>query len=125
MRRKGTYIHQLPDWPRFRWDRDALAGPLADVRHRQGRLFGRMESLGFPLQREAELETLTLDVLKSSEIEGEQLDSAQVRSSVARRLGLATAGMVASGRDVDGVVEMMLDATQHYDAPLSRRRLCA
>src|SRR5205823_7520198 len=119
------YIHQLSDWPKFRWDQEALAGPLAEVRHRQGRLLGRMESLGFMLQKEAELETLTLDVLKSSEIEGEKLDAAQVRSSIARRLGIETAGMVAAERDVEGVVEMMLDATQNYAEPLSDERLFA
>jgi Fic family protein len=119
------YIHQLPDWPKFRWDQEALAGPLAEVRHRQGRLLGRMESLGFMLQKEAELETLTLEVLKSSEIEGEKLDAAQVRTSIARRLGIETAGMVAAERDVEGVVEMMLDATQNYAEPLSDERLFA
>ena len=121
----AAYIHQLSDWPKFRWDQEALARPLAEVRHRQGRLVGRMESLGFMLQKEAELETLTLDVLKSSEIEGEKLDAAQVRSSIARRLGIETAGMVAADRDVEGVVEMMLDATQNYTEPLSEERLFA
>ena len=120
-----AYIHHLPDWPRFRWDQEALVGRLADVRHRQGRLLGRMESLGFMLQKEAELETLTLEVVKSSEIEGEKLDAAQVRSSIARRLGIETAGMVAPERDVEGVVEMMLDATQNYAQPLSEERLFA
>src|SRR5205823_4057011 len=119
------YIHQLSHWPRFRWDQEALAGPLAEVRHRPGRLLGRMGSLGFVLQKEAELETLTLEVLKSSEIEGEKLDAAQVRSSIARRLGIETAGMVAAERDVEGVVEMMLDATQNYAVPLSEERLFA
>ena len=117
------YIHQLADWPRFYWDHEALASPLAEIRHRQGRLLGRMEGLGFSLQKEAELETLTLDVLKSSEIEGERLDADQVRSSIARRLGLATAGTVATERDVEGVVEMMLDATQNLHEPLSDERL--
>jgi Fic family protein len=84
-----------------------------------------MEGLGFVLQKEAELETLTLEVLKSSEIEGERLDAAQVRSSIARRLGIETAGMVVAGRDVEGVVEMMLDATQNYAEPLSEERLFA
>ena len=119
------YVHQLSDWPQFRWDQGILAGPLAEIRHRQGRLLGRMESLGFTLQKEAELETLTLEVLKSSEIEGEQLDAAQVRSSIARRLGIETAGTVAAERDVEGVVEMMLDATQNYAQPLSDERLFA
>lgn len=121
----GEYIHQLSEWPRFQWDQEALAGPLAEVRHRQGRLLGRMESLGFLLQKQAELETLTLDVLKSSEIEGEKLDATQVRSSIARRLGIETAGMVAAERDVEGVVEMMLDATQNFSKPLSDERLFA
>jgi Fic family protein len=123
MRNMSLYIHQHPDWPKFRWDQDALAAPLAAVRHRQGRLLGRMEGLGFALQKEAELETLTLDVLKSSEIEGEQLDAEQVRSSVARRLGLDAGGTGPVDRDVEGVVEMMLDATQNFAAPLTDERL--
>ena len=119
------YIHERPEWPHFQWEQDALAGPLAEIRHRQGRLLGRMEGLGFPLQKEAELRTLTLDVLKSSEIEGEKLDPEQVRSSIARRLGLETAGTVMADRDVEGVVEMMLDATQKFAQPLGEDRLFA
>lgn len=119
----SSYIHQLSDWPKFHWDSSTLAGQLADIRHRQGRLIGRMEGLGFPLQREAELNTLTLDVLKSSEIEGERLDANQVRSSIARRLGLDVGGAVEADRGVEGVVDMMLDATQRYDAPLTKERL--
>src|SRR5665647_3013403 len=121
----SRYIHQLPDWPEFRWDQEALASPLAKIRHRQGRLLGRMEGLGFALQKEAELETLTLDVLKSSEIEGERLDPEQVRSSIARRLGLDAGGTEPADRNVDGVVEMMLDATQKFAAPLTEDRLFA
>jgi Fic family protein len=117
------YIHQLPEWPRFHWDQEALAAPLAEIRHRQGRLLGRMEGLGFSLQKEAELATLTLDVLKSSEIEGENLNPEQVRSSIARRLGMETAGTIAAERDVEGVVEMMLDATQNFAQPLTDERL--
>ncbi len=117
------YIHQLPEWPRFHWNQEALAAPLAAVRHKQGRLLGRMEALGFSLQKEAELETLTLDVLKSSEIEGENLNAQQVRSSIARRLGMDIAGAVPAGRHVEGVVEMMLDATQNFDKPLTEERL--
>jgi Fic family protein len=113
------------DWPGFRWDQEALAAPLAEIRHRQGRLLGRMEGLGFALQKEAELETLTLDVLKSSEIEGERLNPEQVRSSIARRLGLDAAGTEVADRDVEGVVEMMLDATQKFAAPLTADRLFA
>jgi Fic family protein len=125
VRRLVRYIHQLSDWPQFRWDREIIAGPLAEIRHRQGRLVGRMEGLGFTLQKEAELETLTLEVQKSSEIEGEKLDAAQVRSSIARRLGIETAGAVAAGPDVEGAVEMMLDATQKYTEPLTDERLSA
>jgi Fic family protein len=121
----SAHIHQLPDWHEFHWDHQTLAGRLAEIRHRQGRLLGRMESLGFTLRKEAELETLTLEVLKSSEIEGERLNAAQVRSSIARRLGIEAAGTVAAERDVEGVVEMMLDATQNYAKPLSQERLFA
>lgn len=117
------YIHENPDWPRFRCDAEALAGPLGDVRHRQGRLVGRMEALGFALKEEAVLRTLTEDVVKSSEIEGEALDREQVRSSIARRLGIDIGGLAPLDRDVEGVVEMMLDATQHYARPLTRERL--
>ncbi len=123
MRRK--YIHELAEWPRFDWDRERLAEPLAEVRHRQGRLIGRMEALGFPLRQEAVLRTLTTDVLESSEIEGETLDAQQVRSSIARRLGIEIGALAPADRHVDGVVEMMLDATRHYDQPLTAERLLA
>jgi len=112
------YIHELEDWPRFTWNRERLAEPLAAVRHRQGRLVGHMEALGFRLRQEAVLETLTTDVIKSSEIEGEKLEPEQVRSSVARRLGIDIGGLKAADRNVEGIVEMMLDATRHYDQPL-------
>ncbi len=118
-----TYIHELVDWPNLTWDDGALAQPLAAVRHREGRLIGRMEALGFPLREEAVLRTLTEDVLKSSEIEGEVLDRDQVRSSIARRLGMDVVGLVPADRDVEGVVEMMLDATQNYAQPLTADRL--
>lgn len=117
------YIHQEAGWPKFTWDQEKLSPRLADVRHRQGRLIGRMEGLGLVLRKEAELETLTLDVLKSSEIEGELLNPDQVRSSIARRLGMDIAGAVPADRNVEGVVEMMLDATQNYDKPLTADRL--
>ena len=120
-----TYIHELPNWPQFTWNQEKLASKLADVRHRQGRLLGRMESLGFKLRNEAVLETLTLDVLKSSEIEGEILNSDQVRSSIARRLGMDIAGAVAVDHNTEGVVEMMLDATQKFEKSLSAERLFA
>ena len=105
-----TYIHELTDWPRFTWDKAKLSSQLAAVRHRQGKLLGRMEGLGFDLRNEAMLRTLTSDVVKSSEIEGETLDKDQVRSSIAKRLGLEIGGLIPSDRHVDGVVEMMLDA---------------
>ncbi len=119
------YIYELEDWPQFHWRAEAVAEPLACVRHRQGRLIGRMEALGFHLQQEAVLETLTSDVLKSSEIEGEKLDAEQVRSSIARRLGMDIGTLKPADRDVEGVVEMMLDATRHYDQPLTAERLFA
>jgi len=117
------YIHQLDCWPKFIWDQGKISALLGFVRNRQGHLMGRMESLGFALRSEALLETLTLDVLKSSEIEGEVLDAHQVRSSIARKLGLNIAGLVSSDRHVDGVVEMMLDATQNFNKALSKDRL--
>src|SRR5947208_12179454 len=117
------YIHELQDWPRFRWSPGELAEPLASVRHRQGRLIGHMEALGFNLRQEAVLQTLTGDVVKSSEIEGEKLDAEQVRSSIARRLGLDIGALKAADPHVEGVVVMMLDATRHYDHPLTEKRL--
>lgn len=117
------YIHQQAGWPKFRWDEAALAAGLAEVRHRQGRLIGRMEALGFKLRAEAVLTTLTEDVLKSSEIEGEHLDREQVRSSIARRLGMDIGALTPADRNVEGVVEMMLDATQNFADPLTEERL--
>ncbi|AIT82790.1 Fic family protein [Novosphingobium pentaromativorans] len=117
------YIHELTDWPNLIWKESQLFQPLAAVRHRQGRLIGHMEALGFPLREEAVLQALTEDVLKSSEIEGEVLDREQVRSSIARRLGMEISGLVEADRDVEGVVEMMLDATQNYARPLTAERL--
>jgi Fic family protein len=118
-----VYIHERSDWPRFQWDQVGLTDQLSAVRHRQGRLIGRMEGLGFRLREEAVLSTLTQDVLKSSEIEGEILDSDQVRSSIARRLGLDIGALTPADRHVEGVVEMMLDATQKYQEPLTEERL--
>jgi Fic family protein len=119
------YIHKLPNWPKFEWDQHGLARQLAAVRHRQGRLIGRMQELGFSLREGAVLETLTEDVLKSSEIEGEILDRDQVRSSIARRLGMDAAALPSADRRVEGVVEMMLDATQKYQEKLTQDRLFA
>lgn len=119
----AIYIHELQGWPKFAWDQGKIAPLLADVRYKQGRLIGRMEGLGFRLKEEATLETLTLDVLKSSEIEGEIFNPDQVFSSIARRLGMDIAGLVPSDQNVEGVVEMMLDATQSYESPLTDERL--
>jgi ribosomal protein L17 len=117
------WIYEYQHWPNFTWDTEALAFKLADLRHRQGRLLGRMEALGFELKQEASLKTLTNDVITSSAIEGESLETEEVRSSIARHLGIAVAGLVPASRRVDGVVEMMLDATQGYSRPLTRERL--
>ncbi len=117
------YIHEQDDWPRFHWDQEGQASRLAEVRHRQRRLIGRMEALGFQLREEAVLSTLTQDVLKSSEIEGEILDIDQVRSSLARRLGLDIGALMPADRHVNGIVEMMLDATRKYREPLTEERL--
>jgi Fic family protein len=118
-----AYIHKLRQWPKFHWSDAQLATLLASVRHRQGRLVGRMEALGYSLRADATLRALTEEVVKSSEIEGEVLDDAQVRSSLARQLGMDVAGLVPSDRDVDGVVEMLLDATQKFARPLTAGRL--
>jgi Fic family protein len=120
-----TYIHELKEWPGFRWNDGLAVQHLASVRHRQGRLIGRMEALGFGLRAEAVLATLTEDVLKSSEIEGEILDKDQVRSSIARRLGMDIGALAPADRHIEGVVEMMLDATQKYSEPLTDERLFA
>jgi Fic family protein len=119
-----TYIYQRRGWPKFHWDEQKLLQPLASVSRHQGRLIGHMEGLGFSLRNEALLQTLTQDVLKSSEIEGEILDGQQVRSSIARRLGIDIGALIPADRDVEGVVELMLDATQNYESPLTKKRVC-
>lgn len=118
-----TYIHEKPDWPDFKWDSEKLSPKLSALRYRQGQLLGRMQSLGFDLRTEASLDTITNDVVKSSAIEGETLNPDEVRSSIARRLGIETGGLVPAGRDVEGIVEMMLDATQHHKQKLTDERL--
>src|ERR1700678_2821848 len=123
VRRIKTYIHEQKGWPGFRWDHARVSARLVDVRHRQGRLIGRMEGLGFQLRAEAVLDSLTEEVLKSSEIEGELLDRDQVRSSIARRLGMDIGALAPIDRDVEGIVEIMLDATQNYATPLTTERL--
>lgn len=123
MQRMKPFIYQRVDWPKFHWNNEKIIDLLSEARNLQGRLIGKMESLGFDLRNEALLDTLTLDVLKSSEIEGEFLNTDQVRSSIARKLGMEIAGSVESDRNIDGVVEMMLDATQNCFDPLSSERL--
>lgn len=117
------FIHELPGWPNFDWTVPAVL--IGQVRHQQGRLLGRMENLGFNLCKESNLVNLTEDVVKSSAIEGEFLNPDQVRSSIARRLGIKIGEEVPVSRDVEGIVELMLDATQNYDQPLTADRLFA
>ena len=117
------YIWEKQGWPHLTWDAQHLSKLLAKVSRQQGKLLGTMETLGFDLRIEAHLGTLTEDVIKSSEIEGEKLERDQVRSSIARRLGMDIGGLVPSDRNVDGVVEMMVDATGNYTAPLTAERL--
>ena len=119
------YLWERPGWPALSWDEKALSTLLASVSRRQGLVLGRMEALGFHLRDEAHLQTLTEDVVKSSEIEGEDLDRDQVRSSIARRLGLDAGGLLPADREVEGVVEMMLDATGKYEESLTEERLFA
>ena len=119
----AKYIYQNNNWTDFTWDEKQISVLLAQVRNLQGRLLGKMSVLGFAFRAEATLEVITLDILKSSEIEGEKLNRAQVRSSIARRLGIEAAGLVPSARNIEGIVEMMLDATQQCELPLTEERL--
>jgi Fic family protein len=120
-----SYIHQQKDWPNFRWNESRLLPLLTKLRHQQGRLLGQMEGLGFHLRGEANLESLTKEVIGSSAIEGEKLDAEEVRSSIARRLGIAHAGTTPASRNVEGVVDMMVDATRKYEEALTAERLCS
>jgi Fic family protein len=119
------YIHERQEWPDFHWEEAKLAPMLAETRHSQGRLLGRMEALGFQLREEATLQMLTQDVVKTSEIEGEKLDTGQVRSSIARRMGIDIGALPPIDRRVEGIVEVMLDATRKHNAPITRERLFA
>ena len=119
----AKYIYQYKSWPNFTWNETDIQVLLGKLRHLQGKIFGQISALGFSIKEETLLSTLTLDVVKSSEIEGEILNYEQVRSSIARKLGIEYAGMVYPSRHVDGVVEMLLDATQNYDNPLDDERL--
>ena len=118
-----TYIHELPNWPHFTWDMQALAQTLTAVRHKQGKHLGKMEALGFELRTEASVTALTSEIVKSSAIEGKLLDTDEVRSSIARKLGLDVAGLPKPGREVEGIVEMTLDATGNFEQPLTEERL--
>ena len=119
----AKYIYQYDQWPELTWDDKEIHVTLGNVRHLQGKILGQMGALGFSIKEEALLSTLTLDVLKSSEIEGELLNYEQVRSSIARKLGMEYAGLVHVDRNIEGVVEMMLDASQKYNDPLNQERL--
>ncbi|NEQ52932.1 MAG: Fic family protein [Leptolyngbya sp. SIO3F4] len=117
------WIYEHPNWPHFTWDSSVLSEKLADIRYRQGWLLGRMASLGFDVQQEASLNVLTNEVVKSSAIEGAILSPDAVQSSIAQRLGIDIGGLIPTSRDVDGIVEVMLNATQNYVAPLTGERL--
>ena len=117
------YIHQQNNWSTFTWNSDTISLLLGSVRHQQGRIVGQMQALGFQIQEETMLKALTMDVIKSSEIEGELLNQEQVCSSIARRLGIEIAGAIQAERNVEGIVEMMLDATQNYQLSLTAERL--
>jgi len=119
----AKYIYEYKNWPNFTWQETAIMAIFGEVRNLQGKIVGQMHTLGFAMKEEAKLSTLTLDVIKSSEIEGEKLDYEHVRSSIARRLGINIAGLVPANRNVEGIVEMMLDATQNYQKPLTNNRL--
>lgn len=119
----AKYIYDYKNWPNFTWKERTINAIFGEVRSKQGRIIGQMNTLGFAAKEEAILSTLTSDVVKSSEIEGEKLDNSQVRSSVARRLGINMAGLIPSDRNVEGIVEMMLDATQNFQKPLTNQRL--
>ena len=117
------YLYNNQNWPIFEWNSERLLPLLSHVRNQQGKLIGKMGALGFELRNEANLEVLTQEIIKSSEIEGEILDREQVRSSIARRLGLEISGLVYSERNVDGIVDLMIDATRNFDKELNRERL--
>ena len=121
--RTMRYIHQLPDWPHFRWSHEKLTPMLTTARHQQGLLLGGMRTLGFHFRTQSSLENLAAEVVKSSAIEGTIFDPASVRSSIARRMGLPSEKQAASSREVEGAVDMLLDATQNYEQPLTAERL--
>jgi Fic family protein len=117
------YIYEYNNWTKFTWNEAAINSIFGEVRNLQGRIVGHMNTLGFAAKEEAALTTLTLDVIKSSEIEGEKHDFEQVRSSIARKLGINIGGLMPTNRNIDGIVEMMIDATHSYQKPLTNKRL--
>src|ERR1700739_434925 len=119
-----TYIYDNKDWPRFTWNAARLVPHLSAARYQQGLLLGKMQDLGYQLKKEATLAALTEETVKSSAIEGEERNPDIVRSSLARRMGLEAGGTRTADRNVEGIVEMMLDATQEYASPLTEERLC-
>jgi Fic family protein len=119
----AKYIYEHKNWTNFSWQQNRIIVIFGEVRLMQGKIIGQMNTLGFSAKEEATLTALTLDIVKSSEIEGESLNYNQVRSSIARRLGINTAGLVPSNRHIEGIVEMMLDATQRHTHQLTEKRL--
>ncbi len=117
------YIYQYKSWPKFTWDTSKVIPILCEVKQMQGKILGQMKALGFSIKEETNLQNQTFSIIKSSEIEGVKLNTEQVRSSIARQLGVEFAGMVNSSRDIDAIVQMLLDATIHYDKPLTQKRL--
>jgi Fic family protein len=117
------YIYEMEKWPNFSWDQKKISSSLSQLRYEQGHLLGEMESIGFEIQQHTILKILTKEIIKSSEIEGEILNEEQVRSSVARHLGMDIAGLLPTDKNIDGVVEMVLDATQKFDKPLTKKRI--
>lgn len=119
------YIHEIHQWPAFTWNKAVINELLATVRFHQGILLGKMSNMGFDMQETADLQIQTANIIKSSEIEGEKLNPQEVRSSIAKRLGLNVAGQINVKRSIDGIVEMHLDAIKDYEQPLTKQRLCA
>jgi Fic family protein len=124
MQQKEIYIYQKQGWPNFTWKQESLLDLLSAVRNKQGRIMGRMEGFGFTDQSKAMLENLTTDIVKTSSIEGEILNANEVRSSIAKRLGIAINESVPAGRNVEGIVEIIVDACNQFDKPLTKERLC-
>ena len=121
---RAVWIWQKPEWPHFTWDNDEIIALLSRVRMKQGQLLGQLGGLGFEVQKNASLESITEDILRSSEIEGVFLDPYRVRSSVAMRLGLSTQGLPHPDHYTEGLVQVMMDAVQNSDKPLTKERLC-